>query len=133
MNASDMMPAVISAIAVPLKGHGISAASSRSRIDANMTSTSAKPAAAPKAEKYGLHKALGLLHVQQRDAKNCAVGGDQRNVDAEHLVQQWAQSAHHDLGELHAGCDHKYEANRPQVFEFKRQQDVFVQQVGAGG
>ena len=48
MNASDMMPAVMRAIAVPRKGEGISAASSRSRIEANMTSTNANPAAAPK-------------------------------------------------------------------------------------
>lgn len=48
INASDMMPAVMSAIAAPRNGAGMSAASRRSRIDANMTSTSEKPSAAPK-------------------------------------------------------------------------------------
>ena len=44
----DMMPAVIKAMAAPRNGAGTSAASRRSRMAANKTSTSAKPLAAPK-------------------------------------------------------------------------------------
>ena len=51
MNASDIIPAVIRAIAVPRNAAGISAASIRSRIAANMTSTKAKPSDAPKPKK----------------------------------------------------------------------------------
>lgn len=47
MKARDMMPAVISAIAVPLNGRGISAACRRSRMAAKSTRTRAKPPAAP--------------------------------------------------------------------------------------
>ena len=48
MKARDIMPAVIRAIAGPRNGAGTSAASRRSRIAANMMSTSAKPPAAPR-------------------------------------------------------------------------------------
>jgi len=48
MNASDMRPAVIIAIEVPLKGAGTFAAAIRSRIAANNISTNEKPTAAPK-------------------------------------------------------------------------------------
>ena len=51
MKASDMMPAVIKAMAVPRNGAGMSAASKRSLMAANMISTSANPADAPNPKK----------------------------------------------------------------------------------
>jgi hypothetical protein len=48
MNANDIIPAVIRAIAAPRKGTGTSAAAMRSRMAEKAISTSEKPAAAPK-------------------------------------------------------------------------------------
>ena len=48
MNASDISPAVISAMACPAKTPGTSAISRRSRMAENSTSTRPNPTAAPK-------------------------------------------------------------------------------------
>jgi hypothetical protein len=46
-----------------------------------------------------------LLRVEQRDAEHRAVGGDQRQVDAERLIEAGAGLLHHQLDELNDGGD----------------------------
>ena len=108
MNASDMMPAVINAMAVPRNGAGMSAASSRSRMAANMTNTSAKPMDAPKPKKTDCTNPLD----------SCTLSSATPNT---------AQ----DFGELHTGSNDENEADRAQILELQRYQHVSVQQVGS--
>jgi hypothetical protein len=53
-----------------------------------------------------------VRRVEQRHAEHGAVGGDQRQVDAEHLMQQRAGLLDHQLGQLHDGGDGDDEAER---------------------
>jgi hypothetical protein len=85
-------------------------------------------------EKQRLDKIMLVGDIQQRHAEHRAVGGDQRQVDAEHLVQQRAGLLDHHLGELHDGGDGDDERQRAQVLEPERHQQVVVDDVaGAGG
>ncbi len=57
------------------------------------------------------------LHVQQRRRQNRAVGGNQRQVNAQRLIKQRAGFMHHHLGELHHYGDHQNEGNSTQIFQ----------------
>ena len=115
MNASDMMPAVIRAIAVPRNAAGTSATSRRSRMAAKQTRTRCKPDCGPEAEEYRLYEAVGFLHVEQCYTEHSAIGCDKRNIDAQYLVQHRAQAAHHDLSELHTCRDDQDKPDGAQV------------------
>ena len=61
MNANDIKPAVIMAMAAPSKGCGMSAAAKRSRIAENKINTSEKPAPAQKPYSDDCMKLRSLL------------------------------------------------------------------------
>ncbi|MCY1444215.1 hypothetical protein D9M71_606740 [compost metagenome] len=80
----------------------------------------------------GLDEAVfGLVGVDQGDAEDDAVGGDQRQEDAQHAIKQGAALLHQHLGELHHHGDHQDEADGAQELQVQRPQHVALQQVAA--
>ena len=80
----------------------------------------------------GLEEAVfSLVGVEQGDAEDDAIGGDQRQEDAEHPVQQRAGLLHQHLGELHHHRDHQDEADGAQVLQVQRAQHVALQDMAA--
>ncbi len=68
-----------------------------------------------KAVKQRLQEIVVLADIEQGDAQHGAVGGDQRQVDAQHAVQQRAALAHHHLGKLHHHRDDQDKGNGLEV------------------
>ena len=73
-----------------LKGSGMSARANRSRSAANKTSTKKKPNAAPKPYSNDSKKLCALPRFEKGDAQYRTIGGNQRQKDAQHLVQKRA-------------------------------------------
>jgi hypothetical protein len=101
---------------------------------ANRISARVKPTALPKPNSSDSSRSCAQADVEQRHAEHRAVGGDQRQVDAQHLVQHRAGLLDHQFGELHDGGDGDDEGQRAQVFELVGHQQPAVDQVaGAAG
>ena len=67
--------------------------------------------------------------VQQRHTEDRAVGRDQRQVDAEHLMQYRARFLDDHLGHLHDRCDGDDEGQRAQILQAERHEQVVVDDV----
>ena len=80
-------------------------------------------------------KAEGILflHHVHGHAEDGAVGGDQREIDTEGLIQGRAHLLQHDLDHLHEGGDDEDEGDCLQEFQLERQEEVLVEQVGHQG
>ena len=74
-----------------------------------------------------------LLHVEQRNPQHRAVGGDQRQIDAQHLVQHRAGLVDEHLGKLDDPGDHHDERQRAQVEQLGAEQVLVDEVAGAGG
>jgi hypothetical protein len=72
-----------------------------------------------------------LLGIEQGHTEYRAVGGDQRQEDAQYLVQHRAGLVHDRFGELHHHGDHQDEGDGAQVFQAERFEQVLVDQVAA--
>jgi len=83
-----------------------------------------------KAVQQAVHEIEFLLHIQQRHTQHSAVGGDQRQVDAEHLIQARAGLADDHFGELHGTGDDQNERQDAQVFDAQRLQHPVFQHPG---
>ena len=66
---------------------------------------------------HALHKAEGVLRVEQHDAEHGAVGGDQGQVDAERGVQRRDRLFKEHLDELHERGDDEDISDRLQELE----------------
>ncbi len=134
MKARAIRPAVTMAMATPRKYTGTSAPSMRSRMPANRISTSEKPNALPAAEEQRFNKVVAVGDIEQRHAEHGAVGGDQRQVDAERLLQGRRGLGDDHFGQLDDGRDGDDEGQRAQVFQPEWNEQVVVDDVaGAGG
>jgi hypothetical protein len=101
---------------------------------ANSTSASVKPSERCRSRTAATRGGCGAVgDVEQRHAEHRAVGGDQRQVDAQHLVQQRAGLLDDQFGELHDRGDHDDEGQRAQVAEIEGLQQVVVDQVAGAG
>src|SRR5665811_857165 len=61
-----------------------------------------------KATNQAYRKSTFFLHVEQREAEHSTVGGNQRQVNTQHLIQRRADFAYHHLGELNHSSNDQY-------------------------
>ena len=132
MKASAIRPAVTSAIGRAAEGcrHVRRIESLAQRREQQQCESEA--GAGARAEDERLEQSVLAIDVQQRHAEHGAVGRDQRQEDAEQLVQQRARRPHHDLGELHHARDQQDEDQRAQVLEAERHQHPLPQRRSSG-
>src|SRR5574337_52286 len=81
------------------------------------------------AEQQGLHQVVAQPHVEQGNAQHRAVGGDEGQVNPQHLMQHRAGLLDHQFGELHDGCDHHDEGQGAQIAQVEGGEQVMVDQV----
>ena len=67
------------------------------------------------AEKQRFHEIVFRLYVEQRDAQHRAVGGNQRQIDAQHLIQLAAGLLDDHFCELHDAGNHHDEGQRGEI------------------
>ena len=69
-----------------------------------------------------------FLHIKQCHAQHCTVGGDERQENAQNVVQQGAGFMHHHFGELHDYGDHQNKHNGAHEFDTQRREDILIDQ-----
>ncbi len=75
------------------------------------------------------HEVVLLLGIKQGHTQHRAVGGDQRQEDAQHLVEHRAGLVHHHFGELHHHGDHQDEGDGAHVLQSQGLEHPGVDQV----
>ena len=89
---------------------------------------------AASAEQQRLKEVVAQADVQQRDAEHGAIGGDQRQVDAQYLMQQGTGLLDHQFRKLHDRGNRYDEGQGAQVFELVRNQQPLIDDItGATG
>jgi hypothetical protein len=116
-NDSDTMAAEMSVMGSPSKDLGGLASSTRERTPEKMTIARKNPSPHPSAVRTASRKAEAVGNVVERDAQHAAVRRNERQVDAERLVQARHVLFEHDLDELHERRDDEDEDDRLHVGE----------------
>ncbi|CAK0744928.1 hypothetical protein CCP4SC76_1570003 [Gammaproteobacteria bacterium] len=82
-----------------------------------------------KTEQTRCHQAPGFMDIEQGRAQHRAVGGNQRQVNAEHLIQPRAGLANHHFGDLHHGGDQGDEDDGLQIIDAQGPQEIGIDQI----
>ena len=82
---------------------------------------------------HRLNEVVAVLHVQQHNAQNCAVGGDQGQIHAQSGIQSGHGLLEEHLDELHQRSDDQNECHGLHVSQIQRDQDVLVHHKAHGG
>ena len=120
MKARLIRPAVTMAMAVPRKWNRYVGAFDPLANAGEEHQHQREADGAAGAEEQRFDEVVLVGDVEQRYAEHRAVGGDQRQVDAQHLMQHRAGLLDHHLGELDDGGDGDDEGQRAQVFQPER-------------
>ncbi|MPM63973.1 hypothetical protein SDC9_110858 [bioreactor metagenome] len=84
-------------------------------------------------EEQRINEVVVVRNVEQRHAEHGAVGGDQRQVDAQRLLQRRRGLGDDHFGQLDDGRDGDDEGQRAQVLQAKRHQQVVIDDVAGPG
>jgi len=138
MNASDSRLARMKLTGAPAKAAGTRASARRPR-QRQAFAQAGKDQQHQREAKGGaktidqaLEKTHLLLDGEQRQAEHRAVGGDQRQVDAERLIQRRRRFLDDHLDELHGRRDDQDEGENPQIAEIERRQQPVLEHPGGG-
>ena len=85
------------------------------------------------AVEQALRESVLFLHIEQRHAKHGAIRGDQRQVDAKHLIEAGAGLADDHFGELYGCGNHQNERENAQIGDSQRQQQPVLKHPRRGG
>jgi hypothetical protein len=129
MKARLIRPAVIMAMLTPRKGSRDVRRLQAFAHGGEQDQHQGEAEAPPRPKSRDSTKAVLLLDIEQGHAQHRAVGGDQRQVDAQHAEQHRRGLLDEHLGEADDGGDHHDEGQGAQVGQVRAQQ-VGVDEIG---
>ena len=129
MNASDRMPAVTNVIGAPRNATGTSACATRSRSACEQRQREPEAERRTGAVEQRRDEAAARRRIDQRDAEHGAVRRDERNIEAEHALQQRREAPDRELRDADGRADDEQQREQAQILELVRPQHVAVDEL----